>query len=556
MATDLEDLDALAETAGRGSPLDIMTLAIDLWSRADALEITHGDPATIRLQRIYGTCLLAILGARVNSALLLALSQLMKGKRYAAVAASGAARMHRAGEEEQKLLAAVHDTIDAVYRNRFGQTFTSMADPLAEELLVTPVTFDAVEVDMMKIRDVKDPSLAALYQHEYTVMQAAKLAQEAAAHAVFLDPPAVHAALDEETVLVDLCLIERDGPSALVASLWTRDSVRVAIRPLAAEWLLDRMRADGMRVRVSAVGRAVREARKAFDPRGAQEAPAAEEVKSATIESVSDLLVGLLGEHLAQFKAAGKRHLCIVPHGPFQVAPVHLLRIDGRPIADDWTVTVLPSLAFLLDGAQQPARSNAVAALGLDYRSAATNPFGLHALDDATREAAAIARVFETDPIIDERATERAFLDALEQCRFVHLAAHGRQNAVGPAFHVVYLAPEDRQDGLLFAHELLGRDLRGLEVVTLGACETALGRFDLAGNPWGFPATLLSLGASSVVGTLWDVRSPVALTFFTTFYGRLGQGLRRRDAFAAAQRQTRTEHPAPGDWGAFVFMGR
>lgn len=74
-----------------------------------------------------------------------------------------------------------------------------------------------------------------------------------------------------------------------------------------------------------------------------------------------------------------------------------------------------------------------------------------------------------------------------------------------PLFQTVFLAPGDNGDGTLRAHEVLGLDLRGLEPVTLGACETALGRIDLSDNLRGLPAALLLAGARAVIGTLWEV---------------------------------------------------
>ncbi|MFE5587174.1 CHAT domain-containing protein [Kitasatospora sp. NPDC056531] len=68
-------------------------------------------------------------------------------------------------------------------------------------------------------------------------------------------------------------------------------------------------------------------------------------------------------------------------------------------------------------------------------------------------------------------------------------------DAAAPAFQCLYLAPDQRSDGRLHAHELLGLELRGLDLVTLSACETALGRFDASDNPRGLPAALLLSGA-------------------------------------------------------------
>jgi CHAT domain-containing protein len=117
------------------------------------------------------------------------------------------------------------------------------------------------------------------------------------------------------------------------------------------------------------------------------------------------------------------------------------------------------------------------------------------------------------------------------------------------------LAPDDESDGRLSAYELLGLDLRGLELVTLSACNTALGRFDWADNLLGLPAALLLAGTSAIVGALWPVETHASECFFVTFYRELRKRAAPLDAFAAAQKQTREQFPAYSDWGPFYFMG-
>ncbi|WP_075024262.1 CHAT domain-containing protein [Actinomadura madurae] len=64
--------------------------------------------------------------------------------------------------------------------------------------------------------------------------------------------------------------------------------------------------------------------------------------------------------------------------------------------------------------------------------------------------------------------------------------------------------------GRVFAHDILKTDLRGVELVTMSACESALGRFDINDNLHGLPAALLSAGAAAIVGCLWPVAPDVA----------------------------------------------
>jgi CHAT domain-containing protein len=554
MADDLEALDQMIEIAraGRVRGKDIWSLLEKLYNRANELEVTYLDQASRRLQKLYGEAMLSLLGLngdlaqpveRANAEVLLLLSQFMKGMRYGTIFTSGAGSAHKSDEQEIELFAEMRRSFDV----------SGSVGRLSEYLLVTPVTIEGVEVDICKVKGEDDPKLTPGRQHAYSIYVAHALAREAANRSTFLNALTLPSALDKDTVLIDLCVVEKFGPSALIASIWTREEVRIAVRPLPPLTHPNRFSADGVDIYTSVVANAVREIRTAInlDPGESELADSARPV----LNQVSELLVGFLGEHLADLKAQTKRHLCIVPHGPLHFVPFHLLQIDGRHLADDWVVTSLPNVRLLLGritGYKKRVRKEQ-ASFGLSYRR--TNPFRLPPLDEAVAESLVIAQLGNGIPCLEDNATRGALVRALAQCRFVHVAAHSKQNAIGPVLHALYLSPENSDDGRLFAHELLGNDLGGLELVTLSACETALGRFDIGDNLSGFPAMLLMCGAECVIGTLWEVETNAAVSFFTTLYDELVHGLRPKDAFAAAQRITRVRHPQYRDWGAFHYMG-
>jgi CHAT domain-containing protein len=196
---------------------------------------------------------------------------------------------------------------------------------------------------------------------------------------------------------------------------------------------------------------------------------------------------------------------------------------------------------------------HSLTAFGLGFEPG--NPHGLNQLEGAVEEAQSIAQLFGTEAIVDDKATESAFLEALVNSRMIHLATHGKHNVVAPAFQCVYLASDKKSDGILYSYEILGLDLTGLELVTLSACETALGRFDAGDNVRGFPASLILAGVSTIVGTLWEVETNASALFFTTFYEQLHAGASKLNAFYEAQQKTRASYPKYRDWGAFYFIG-
>jgi CHAT domain-containing protein len=108
----------------------------------------------------------------------------------------------------------------------------------------------------------------------------------------------------------------------------------------------------------------------------------------------------------------------------------------------------------------------------------------------------------------------------------------------------------------VYAYEITGMDLRHIDLLTLCACESALGRFDTADNLRGLPAAFLTAGVSTIIGTLWDAEAESAAFFFKTLYKALKDGDTKRSAFKKAQEDTRKNYPEYRDWGAFYYLGR
>lgn len=272
-------------------------------------------------------------------------------------------------------------------------------------------------------------------------------------------------------------------------------------------------------------------------------------VSREAAEALAEEALGFeaLLDQLASLHEVGKRQLVIWPHGVYYFFPFHLLPTgNGRMVADDWTVVSVPSLQSVV-GVPRRVRRESVLAMASPNGGVR---HGLPAEPDVTQQAQAVAAAFGTEPLLDTIATTERFLADAGQARFIHLAAHGAQYPPAPLFDAIYLA-----DNPLYAHQVLQLDLRGVELVTLSACESALLRFDLSDNLHGMAAAFLRAGAGAVVGASWPVRAAVAGTFFAELYGCLARGQRKIAAFREAQLVTRQKYPQYRDWAAFSMIG-
>ncbi|WP_236238888.1 CHAT domain-containing protein [Streptomyces sp. CC228A] len=251
-----------------------------------------------------------------------------------------------------------------------------------------------------------------------------------------------------------------------------------------------------------------------------------------------------------KWRAQGKDRILAWPHGALHYLPLPLCRRGGRLIADDWTVTTIAGLEALAP-ADVPARKGRTVVLA---SAAGGVPFGLHAEPALEEHARKVAEAVGTEALTGRAATRDRLRAEMSVADVVHIAVHGTLDEDAPWMHCLYLAPDGDDDGRVFAYDFLDVDLRGLRLVTLAACESALGRFDRGDNVRGIPSALITAGAQAVVGCLWPVRPEPATYFYHHLHQEVARGTDPEQAFRSAQLATRVAHPPYRDWGAFVFV--
>ncbi|WP_159012840.1 CHAT domain-containing protein [Acidisoma sp. S159] len=336
----------------------------------------------------------------------------------------------------------------------------------------------------------------------------------------------------------------RNGKQALFCLLSTSTDVSLVVNENLADWTDE----------VDISGRLVMATRTTV----LQEAPPGSHISAAGARALEVLGTFMLPPDikrlLAEKRDEGKRHLCIIPHHATHFCPIHLADLGGgRLLADEWIVTYMPSLTVLgQDSLREGAERSKIAVFGMAFLEGQD---GWGCLPEAATEARAISQFFGTEPILDREASVERVLEAFRTSRRVHIASHGRHNAEAPAFQCVILHGADSMRPLS-AYELQGMDFAGLDLVSLSACETSLGRVDLMDNLRGLSATLFMAGARTVVGTLWPIDTDAAEFFFTEFYRAISSGDGKLAAFDAAQGLTRARFPTYSDWGAMYLSGK
>src|SRR5262249_41639097 len=99
-------------------------------------------------------------------------------------------------------------------------------------------------------------------------------------------------------------------------------------------------------------------------------------------------------------------------------------------------------------------------------------------------------------------------------------------------------ASEDSDDGIITALEVASLDLHGVDLVTLSACETGLGKAAGGEGMLGLQRAFQVAGARSCVSSLWSVDDAATQTMMTEFYKRLwdkDHPVRKLEALRQAQ---------------------
>jgi tetratricopeptide (TPR) repeat protein len=174
-------------------------------------------------------------------------------------------------------------------------------------------------------------------------------------------------------------------------------------------------------------------------------------------------------------------------------------------------------------------------------------------------EAEALRRLFPAAPaprlLLDSQASEQQLYELarngdLAHYRYLHLATHGEVEDRFPLRSAILLArdhlPEAARqleaglpvfDGRLTAEEVLRHWHLDSELVTLSACQRALGKYERGEGFVGFAQALILAGSRSVCLSLWKVDDTATALLMERFYQNLlgrRQGLDKPLSRAAA----------------------
>lgn len=248
-------------------------------------------------------------------------------------------------------------------------------------------------------------------------------------------------------------------------------------------------------------------------------------------------------------KGIKTRNITIVPHGALHYLPFSALYSGNKFVLDQYNIRILPSAAVMKFLKANHNKTGSLLAFG--------NPdLGEARLDlpFAQKEAEMIVRKTAGAKLLTrKRATETAVKTYGNNFKYLHFASHGTFDAEKPLSSGLLLAKDKKNDGTLTVGELYDLNLNA-DLVTLSACETALGKIANGDDVVGFTRGFLYAGASSIVSSLWQVDDAATSVLMQNFYAGLKK-TDKRTSLRHAQLVTKAKYTHPYYWAAFQLTG-
>ncbi|MDY6993791.1 MAG: CHAT domain-containing protein, partial [Pseudomonadota bacterium] len=277
---------------------------------------------------------------------------------------------------------------------------------------------------------------------------------------------------------------------------------------------------------------------------------------SIDLQPAQKLYQWLIAPLSQQLQARDIETLIIVPEGILQTIPFAALHDGKNFLIHDYALAVTPGLC--LNTPRNTAQQQPL--ILLSGLSKATQ--GFSALPCVDYELKTLENLYNPQypPVLNEQFTFNALKNTISQHEYsiIHIASHAQFNAnLEESFLLTYdtKLTLDKVEQLM---HLSASQTEPVELLTLSACETALGNDRAA---LGLAGIALKAGVQTALASLWQVDDAATPAVIIEFYRQLHrQHQSKAKALQQAQKKILTEkqfmrYRHPYYWAAFLLIG-
>lgn len=272
--------------------------------------------------------------------------------------------------------------------------------------------------------------------------------------------------------------------------------------------------------------------------------------RDAFLKGMKDIHQALVAPVAGEIKTG---RLIMAPHGVLHKIPFGPLTDGQTCLVDRYAITVVPSASVIPQVAsKRKAKPGALLAMGNPQTEYV--PLGF-----AEAEVDQIGRFFPAKKVyVRDKATEQRLKREAAGPGVIHLACHGEFHDRQPLQSGLLLADGGGDDGRLQVHEIFSMNLRNASLVTLSACETALGTISTGDDMVGLSRAFIYAGTPSLIASMWEVDDQSTAILMTRFYENWqNKGMTKPEALRQAQLSLKAmpDYCHPYHWAAFVLIG-
>lgn len=282
---------------------------------------------------------------------------------------------------------------------------------------------------------------------------------------------------------------------------------------------------------------------------------------------------------------ATAKQFLFVPDGLLNRIAFSALRWKGRYLFEQVAIRQLSSSGRLLIGVKRSDSLRFLLAGGIRYEKSDCNTevpyrflrkgYSWNYLPGSALEVSRLSELLRGHKNIKVEVTHD-IQDSIDLSRYthLHLATHGfyfsekmASNTIGDSYDKDYLkvSPLARcglvidqancsgLSGYLLGYELANMDLSKCQLITLSACETALGDIKTNQGVLGLQQALKIAGAKKVLLAMWKIPDQETAEFMSNFYQYLITGASEEEALRRTQSVLSKKYPI-SSWGAFTLI--
>ncbi|MCH7412458.1 CHAT domain-containing protein [Belliella sp. R4-6] len=180
------------------------------------------------------------------------------------------------------------------------------------------------------------------------------------------------------------------------------------------------------------------------------------------------------------------------------------------------------------------------------------------ALPFSEKEVASLSKKFSGKGYYGNEAKESYLKNEGKNSKILHFATHSHIDNNNPLFSSLLLSADDKEDGILYTHELYEMDLNA-DLVTLSACNSGFGEHQQGEGVISLARGFMYANVPNVLMSLWAVSDQSTSKLMTSFYDKVYDGESYSEAIRNAkldylqQADENTAHPYY--WAGFVYLG-